>query len=84
VRHVPCVLALGATLALSAAAPAAGADYTLDQTTASPPSTLTQCPFGASTDFASAYDNAEVEPQVAVNPNDANEVFGVWQLGPLA
>ncbi|HKH16970.1 MAG TPA: sialidase family protein [Solirubrobacteraceae bacterium] len=78
-RHIPYVLALGATLALSIAAPAAAADYTLDQTTASPPSTLTECPFGASDAFASAYDNAEVEPQVAVNPNDAGEVFGVWQ-----
>ena len=78
-RHIPSVLALGATMALSAAAPAAAADYTLDQTTASPPSMLTACPFGASAGFPSAYDNAEVEPQVAVNPTDANEVFGVWQ-----
>ena len=31
-------------------------------------STLNGCPFGASPGFASAYNNTEVEPQVAVNP----------------
>jgi hypothetical protein len=43
------------------------------------PSTLTGCPFGASADFATAYDNTEVEPQVAVNPANANEIVGVAQ-----
>lgn len=43
------------------------------------PSVLTACPFGASDDFASAYDSAEVEAQVAVNPNNPNEMFGVSQ-----
>ena len=43
------------------------------------PSTLTACPFGASGDFASAYDSAEVEPQIAVNPNNPNEIVGVSQ-----
>jgi hypothetical protein len=42
-------------------------------------STLTACPFGASDDFAAAYDNTEVEPQVAVNPTNPNEIVGVSQ-----
>ena len=42
-------------------------------------STLTACPFGASPDFASAYDNSEVEPQVAVNPTNPAEMVGVSQ-----
>jgi hypothetical protein len=42
-------------------------------------STLTGCPFGASDDFAAAYDNTEVEPQVAVNPTNPNEIVGVSQ-----
>jgi hypothetical protein len=42
-------------------------------------STLTACPFGASEDFAAAYDNTEVEPQVAVNPTNPNEIAGVSQ-----
>ena len=43
------------------------------------PSTLTGCPFGASPDFASAYNNTEVEPQVAVNPTNPAEMVGVSQ-----
>ena len=43
------------------------------------PSTLTACPFGASGDFASAYDNTEVEPQIAVNPTNPSEIVGVSQ-----
>lgn len=43
------------------------------------PSTLTACPFGASADFASAYDNTEVEPQVAVNPTNPAEMIGAAQ-----
>ena len=34
---------------------------------------------GASADFAAAYDNTEVEPQVAVNPTNPNEIIGVAQ-----
>ena len=37
------------------------------------------CPFGASPDFAAAYNNTEVEPQVAVNPLDPAEITGVSQ-----
>ena len=43
------------------------------------PSALTACPFGGSPDFAAAYDNTEVEPQVAVNPTNPAEMFGVTQ-----
>jgi hypothetical protein len=42
-------------------------------------STLNACPFGASADFAAAYNNTEVEPQVAVNPLDPAEITGVSQ-----
>jgi hypothetical protein len=43
------------------------------------PSTLTGCPYGASADFAAAYDNTEVEPQIAVNPTNPNEIIAVAQ-----
>jgi hypothetical protein len=43
------------------------------------PSTLTSCPFGASELFADAYDDTEVEPQVAVNPTDPDEIVGATQ-----
>jgi len=42
-------------------------------------STLTSCPFGGSSDFATAYDNTEVEPQVAVNPTNPAEIVGASQ-----
>src|SRR5215204_3159877 len=42
-------------------------------------STLNGCPFGASPDFAAAYNNAEVEPQVAVNPINPAQIVGVSQ-----
>jgi ABC-type phosphate transport system substrate-binding protein len=42
------------------------------------PSTLTGCTAGASDGFATAYDNTEVEPQVAVNPTNPNEMVG-WR-----
>ena len=37
------------------------------------------CTAGASSDFASAYDGAEVEPQVAVNPLNPDEIIGAAQ-----
>ena len=43
------------------------------------PSTLTGCPAGASADFAAAYSNTEVEPQVAVNPVNPNVMVGATQ-----
>jgi hypothetical protein len=42
-------------------------------------STVTDCPFGASADLAAAYDNTEVEPQVAVDPTNPVEITGVSQ-----
>jgi hypothetical protein len=42
-------------------------------------STLTGCTFGASPDFASAYDNTEVEPQVAVDPTNTADITGASQ-----
>jgi hypothetical protein len=42
-------------------------------------STLNGCPFGASPDFTAAYNNAEVEPQVAVNPTNPAQIVGVSQ-----
>jgi hypothetical protein len=43
------------------------------------PSALTRCTAGASADFAEAYDHAEVEPQVAVDPTNPGEITGVAQ-----
>ena len=71
-----------AAMALSAgfAAPAAAGPYVLGaDNNVSEPSTLTACAFGATTDFAAAYDNTEVEPQVAVNPTNPDEIAGVAQ-----
>ncbi|GLZ32223.1 hypothetical protein Lesp02_44110 [Lentzea sp. NBRC 105346] len=70
---VPLILLSTATGA-SAAPFSAGADVLV-----SGPSALTACPFGASADFAAAYDNAEVEPQVAVNPANPDEMIGASQ-----
>lgn len=58
----------------SAAPTSAGPDVVV-----SGASSLTGCPHGASADFATAYDNAEVEPQVAVNPTNPDEMIGVAQ-----
>ena len=63
-----------------ARAPAVAADYDL-----SPPlnvsagQDLAGCTAGASADFASAYAGAEVEPQIAVNPLDPDEILGAAQ-----
>ena len=73
-----------ATVALSAAAAATAVaspyDLAADVNVSTPlSSTLTTCPFGASPDFAAAYDHAEVEPQVAVNPLNPDEITGASQ-----
>jgi hypothetical protein len=63
-----------------AAASPSGSPYTLEpEVKVSGASTLTSCPFGASPDFANAYNNTEVEPQVAVNPTNPNQITGVSQ-----
>ncbi|MCP2242461.1 sialidase family protein [Lentzea aerocolonigenes] len=64
----------------SAAAPAPAAPFAAGvDVLVSGPSTLTACSFGASADFAAAYDNTEVEPQVAVNPVNPAEMIGATQ-----
>ena len=47
-------------------------------------STLNGCPFGASPDFAAAYNNTEVEPQVAVNPLEPGRDHRRVAAGSLA
>ena len=78
------LLAASAAVVLVAAAVAAGtaaaSPYSFGpDVKVSGASTLNGCPFGASPDFAAAYNNTEVEPQVAVNPLDPAEITGVSQ-----
>jgi hypothetical protein len=76
-----------AGLALVVALPAAAAafSYTLGpDLQVSGPSTLAACTAGASADFASAYTNTEVEPQVAVNPLNPRRDGRRLTAGPLA
>ena len=62
------------------AASASGSPFTLgSDVKVSGASTLTSCTAGASDDFADAYDNTEVEAQVAVNPTNPDEILGVSQ-----
>jgi hypothetical protein len=71
---------VGLVLTAAAAGTAAAKPYKLkSDVRVSVGSTLTACPFGASADFADAYDNAEVEPQVAVDPTNPAEITGVSQ-----
>ena len=70
----------GLALTAAAAGNAAASPYVLgSDVNVSQPSTLTACPFGASPDFEAAYDSTEVEPQVAVDPTNVNEITGVSQ-----
>jgi hypothetical protein len=65
---------------LAGPAAATGSPYTLGpEVKVSTASTLTGCSAGASPDFGSAYDNTEVEPQVAVNPIKPSEITGASQ-----
>jgi hypothetical protein len=73
-------LGLACAFAVVVSGAAAASPFTLGpEVKVSGPSSLTGCPFGASPDFASAYDNAEVEPQVAVDPTDPDTIIGVSQ-----
>ena len=77
---VPLVLAAAAIGTGGRAADAGVGTYVLGAPVkVSGSSSLTACPFGATADFASAYDDAEVEPQVAVNPVDPDEIAGASQ-----
>lgn len=80
------VRAFGATataiiVSAIAASGAAAADYTLGpQVPASGTSPFLGCTAGQTPDNSSTvYDNTEVEPQVAVNPNDPDNVVGNYQ-----
>jgi hypothetical protein len=74
------VVVTGLALSVAAAGTAMAGPYAFGpDVLVSGPSTLTACPFGASDDFTDAYDDAEVEPQVAVNPTDPAEITGVAQ-----
>ena len=72
------ITALALTVAIGGTA-AAGPYVFGPDVQVSGPSTLTGCPFGASPDFAAAYDDTEVEPQVAVDPTDPAEITGASQ-----
>ena len=70
----------GLVVATCLAAGAAASPYSLgSDVKVNGGSGLKSCPFGASADFAAAYDNAEVEPQVAVDPTDPARIVGVSQ-----
>ena len=80
----PALLAASAVVVLVAAAVATGTAaaspyFFGPDVKVSGGSTLNGCPFGASPDFAAAYNNTEVEPQVAVNPLNPAEITGVSQ-----
>ena len=79
VRIVSSAVA-GLLVAAVAAGIASAKPYVLGaEQLVSGPSALTACPFGASADFEAAFDDAEVEPQVAVDPTNPNEIVGVAQ-----
>jgi hypothetical protein len=66
--------------AVLSAAPAVAADYDVGApVNVSAGNSLAGCSAGASADFASAYDGAEVEPQIAVNPLNPAEILGAAQ-----
>jgi hypothetical protein len=69
-----CVLAIAVPGSAVASPFAIGPDLKV-----SGASTLTACPAGGSPDFAAAYDNTEVEPQVAVDPTNPASIIGVSQ-----
>ena len=70
----------GLVLSVCLTASAAAAPFTLGpDVKVNGGSTLTGCPFGASPDFAAAYNNTEVEPQVAVDPTNPARITGVSQ-----
>jgi hypothetical protein len=65
-------------LAIAIAAVVAGYTNALAQTLVSGPSPYASCGVGA-TAGATNYPNAEVEPQIAVNPVNHSNLVGVWQ-----
>ena len=77
---VPRFVAVVVVTALAGSAPAVAADYDLGPPLdVSAGQDLAGCTAGASADFAFAYAGAEVEPQIAVNPLDPDEILGAAQ-----
>jgi len=71
-----------AAILASACPPAQAADYTADAPVVASPATsplLDPCPFQAETATQKNFEDTEVEPLVAVNPNDPDNVVGVFQ-----
>src|SRR4051794_41204988 len=81
--RVSVVVVAAVAIAAAAAGPASGAaTYTPGATvTASTPTSLlpNPCPYQGDTDDQTNYPDTEVEPLVAVNPNDQDNVIGVYQ-----
>ena len=78
--RVASTVIAGLAVTIAAAGSALASPYVLGpDLTVSSASTLNACPFGGSADFADAYDNTEVEPQVAVDPTNPSEITGVSQ-----
>ena len=81
-RFTACFAAIAA-LCLIAAAPVFAADYTVGSPVLASPATsplLDPCPYQPNeTADQKNYKDTEVEPQVAVNPQDPNNVIGVFQ-----
>jgi hypothetical protein len=70
----------GIALTAAAAGTAAASPFTFGpDVKVSGASALNGCTAGASADFANAYNNTEVEPQVAVDPTNPAEITGVSQ-----
>jgi hypothetical protein len=79
-RTLAGTAAAGLLLAAAAAGNAAANPYALGpDVQVSGASALVGCAFGGSDAFEDAYDNTEVEPQVAVNPTDPDEIVGASQ-----
>ena len=79
-RYRGLASAFALIVSLSLPAVAAAEPYQIGpDTVVSGQSSLNRCPFGASADFDTAYDNTEVEPQVAVNPIRPAEIVGASQ-----
>lgn len=77
-KLVGAFVVLAASLVVGATAGAGSYAFGTD-VKVSTPSSLTACTAGASDDFAAAYDNTEVEPQVAVNPTNPDVMVGAAQ-----
>jgi hypothetical protein len=79
VRHLFLVVLIG-SLTSPLVGAAAAADYSLDPPVlVSGPSLFAACTTGSAGPSSVVYTNTEVEPFVAVNPTDPNNIIGVFQ-----